>query len=291
MSRWVVLGGSGFVGRAVLAAAAAAGHDARALPAPRLSAPVGSTPEQLLDLARLPAERLAPALAGSDVVVNAAGLAAPGAAASPGLTGADALLPVVVVLAARRAGTPRVVHVSSAAVQGERAVLDASDELDPRSPYAAAKAAGERTLALLRPHTAPRVVVARATSVQGPDRATTRRLERLARSRLSSVAGAGEDPVPVTSAEGLGAWVVALGEDPDPPDVALQPWEGWTTASLLRALGGHEPRHLPVGLARALVGAGYGVSRVLGGRGRAAVRRVELVWFGQRQEPERPTRT
>ena len=87
----------------------------------------------------------------------------------------------------------------------------------------------------------------------------------------------------MTSPEGLGRWVVALATDPDPPRVSLQPWEGWTTASLLRELGGREPRHLPAGPARVLVRAGYLLSRLLGGRGRAAVRRLELVWFGQRQ--------
>ncbi|MFC5379512.1 NAD-dependent epimerase/dehydratase family protein [Aquipuribacter nitratireducens] len=283
MSGWVVLGGSGFVGAAVLAAARAAGHDARALPAPRLVAPVGSAPQDLLALARGPAATLAPQVAGADVVVNAAGLATPGAPASPELTGADALLPGVVVLAAGAAGVPRVVHLSSAAVQGERAVLDASDVLDPRTPYARAKADGERVVALARAHVASRVVLARATSVQGTGRGTTEQLARLARSPLSSVAGAGDDPVPVTSAEGLGRWVVGLATADDPPAVALQPGEGWTTASLLRHLGGREPHHLPVPLARALVRVGYATSRLLGGRGRAAVRRVELVWFGQRQ--------
>jgi len=77
--------------------------------------------------------------------------------------------------------------------------------------------------------------------------------------------------------------VLELGSRPDPPVVALQPWEGWTTASLLRELGGREPRHLPVPLARAVVAAAYALSGLLRGRGRAAVRRVELVWFGQRQ--------
>ncbi|WP_380165934.1 NAD-dependent epimerase/dehydratase family protein [Jannaschia sp. R86511] len=281
--RWVVLGGSGFVGSAVVRAATAAGAQVTALPAPRLQAPVDADAAALLRLADPWVPALAEQLAGAEVVVNAAGLARPGAEASPELSGADALLPVVVVLAADAAGADRVVHLSSAAVQGDRAVLDASDDLDPRTPYARAKALGEQAVALLRPDTRCRVVVARATSVQGEGRATTASLRRLARSPLASVAGRGDDPVPVTSPEGLGAWVWGLATEADPPPVSLQPGEGWTTASLLRELGGREPLHLPVRPARALVRAGYAASRLLGGRGRAAVRRVELVWFGQRQ--------
>lgn len=281
--RWVVVGGTGFVGRAVVQAGEQAGVEVAALAAPRLLAAPGSSSQQLAALAAAPAARLAGHLCGADVVVNAAGLAEPGAPASDRLTGANALLPGVLALAASQVGVPRLVHLSSAAVQGERAVLDASTEIAPGTPYAVSKAGGELLLRALAPRLSCRVVVARATSVQGPGRATTASLRRLARSPLSSVAGRGEDPVPVTSTAGLGRWVLALASAADPPATSLQPSEGWTTATLLRELGGREPVHLPVALARALVGAGYGVSAVLGGRGRAAVRRVELVWFGQRQ--------
>jgi len=199
------------------------------------------------------------------------------------MTGANAMLPGVVVRAAALAGVARVVHVSSAAVQGDRTVLDAGPDVDPRTPYARSKAVGEAVAREAADRTGVTVVVARATSVQGDDRPTTRSLRRFASSWAASVAGEGLDPVPVTSLEGLGSWVVGLASTSAPPAAALQPWEGWTTASLLRALGGREPRHLPVPLARLLVRLGYGASAVLRGRGRAAVRRVELVWFGQRQ--------
>ncbi len=290
-ARWVVVGGSGFVGRAVVEACAAAGLDVAAVPAPRLLAAPASTVEALVDTAgrtldapAVPAVAgLVDALVGADVVVVAAGLAEPGALDSPALVGANALLPAVVVLAAARAGVPRLVHLSSAAVQGERAVLDASEEVDPRTPYAGSKALGEAVVGHLRDQVPVRLVVARATSVQGEGRSTTASLTRFARSRLSSVAGRGDDHVPVTSTAGLAAWVLDLGTRPAPPPVSLQPWEGWTAASLLRDLGGREPVHLPVPLARVAVRTGYLLSRLLGGRGRAAVRRVELVWFGQRQ--------
>lgn len=299
-ARWVVVGGSGFVGRAVVEACAAAGLAVAAVPAPRLLAPPGSTVEELATAAGRTLEEstvpgvaaLVEALVGADVVVVAAGLAEPGAPDSPALVGANALLPAVVVLAAARAGVPRLVHLSSAAVQGERAVLDASDQVDPRTPYAGSKALGESVVAHLRAQVPVTLVVARATSVQGEGRSTTASLTRFARSRLSSVAGRGDDPVPVTSTAGLASWVLDLGARPDPPPVSLQPSEGWTTASLLRQLGGREPVHLPVPVARGLVRVGYLVTRLAGGRGRAAVRRIELVWFGQRQEdggPEAPT--
>ncbi|MGJ7442418.1 NAD-dependent epimerase/dehydratase family protein [Aquipuribacter sp. MA13-6] len=282
--RWAVLGAGGFVGAGVVTAAREAGVQVVPVTAPRLTAePAGSSPVDLLRAAQEPADALAGALAGCDVVVNAAGLATPGDPGSAAMTGANALLPGVVVLAAARAGARRVVHLSSAAVQGDRAVLDAGDDVDPRTPYARSKATGEAVVREAARRTGVTAVVARATSVQGEGRGTTRSLERFARSRVASVAGAGEDPVPVTSLAGLGRWVVDLATAPSPPAVSLQPWEGWTTAGLLRELGGREPVHLPVPLARLLVRAGYAASSLLGGRGRAAVRRVELVWFGQRQ--------
>ena len=68
------------------------------------------------------------------------------------------------------------------------------------------------------------------------------------------------------------------------PEILLQPWEGATTASVIRDAGRREPHRIPAPLARLLVRAGYAASGLSGDRLRAAVRRVELAWFGQDQD-------
>ena len=57
-----------------------------------------------------------------------------------------------------------------------------------------------------------------------------------------------------------------------------------TTASVIRDAGRREPHRIPAPLARLLVRAGYAASGLSGDRLRAAVRRVELAWFGQDQD-------
>jgi dTDP-4-dehydrorhamnose reductase len=288
VTRWVVVGASGFVGSAVHAALRERGADVVPMRAPRLTAdPDASAADLAAAAAGHPAvDTLAEALAGADVVVNAAGAATPDAAASPELTGADALLPAVLAVACARAGVGRFVHLSSAAVQGRRAVLDESPDVAPFSPYSAAKAAGERAVALVagRPGS---VVTLRATSVHGPGRPTTAALARFASSRAASVAGRGDRPTTVCHVADLAALVVFVGGfagGPDaPPPIVLQPWTGLTTAGVLRALsGGREPRHIPVPVARTLLALGRVAAAVLKPLA-GPVRRVEVLWFGQPQ--------
>lgn len=66
---------------------------------------------------------LADSFAGADTVVNAAGLAAPDQTHQQSLTGANALLPVLVALAAHRTGVRPVIHMSSASVQADAPML------------------------------------------------------------------------------------------------------------------------------------------------------------------------
>ena len=117
------------------------------------------------------------AFAGVDIVVNAAGLATPGDAESPSLTGANALLPAVIALAAQAAGVKRLVHLSSASVQGHRRVIDETPAAHPSRRIHGPRHSGEE---VLESWLVPRlggpawdVVTIRATSVQGPSRATT----------------------------------------------------------------------------------------------------------------------
>jgi hypothetical protein len=230
---------------------------------------------------------LVASMPGVDVVVNAAGIASPDGSSSSSLTGANALLPTILFEATRRAGASRFVHISSAAVQGRRHVLDESASLEPFSGYSRSKALGEQALLDVvkrwPPEAGPELIILRATSVQGLNRPTTRQLRRLAASPFASVASPAERPTVVSSIDGLSEFVSAVSRwRGDVPTVVLQPHEGVTTASVLREAGGREPRVLPAWLCRTIVGSGYVVAAVFP-RIAGIVRRVEVMWFGQLQ--------
>lgn len=284
---WVVVGATGFIGSAVRAALVGRGAEVRTVRAPRLSADGSDVRSLLSAAAALDAERveLAAGFAGADVVINAAGLATPGAGDSPELRGANALLPLLVADAADASGVRRFVHLSSAAVQGHRPFLDESSHVEPFSAYSRAKALGEQALSA-RPAGTSSVVTVRATSVQGPGRTTTAKLARLAASPLASVAAPGTAPSPVSSVDALVDFVLRVAEHRGPvPAVVLQPWEQASVASVLEAAGGRRPARLPAWLCRAALRAGYAVSSLAGERLHGPLRRVEMMWFGQRQEP------
>lgn len=291
-SVWVVLGSTGFIGRAVCAGLRAEGITVRTVPAPRLQSSAQDPAGLLAEAAALTAVRaeLAAAFAGAGVVVNAAGLATPGDTDSPALRGANSLLPVVAADAAEAAGVQRFVHLSSAAVQGHRPFLDETSYVQPFSAYSRSKALGERGL---RERTPDRrsgggcsAVTIRATSVQGPQRPTTAKLARLASSPLSSVAGAGTAPSPVSSVDSLVQFILMVGRHAgNVPAVVLQPWERCTVAGVLEAAGGRKPVHLPAWLCRSALWSGYRLSALAGERLHGPLRRLEMMWFGQRQVP------
>jgi len=264
--------------------------------APRVATDPRSNSDDLASMLNRGARReltaeLARSFRGIGVVVNAAGLATPGAHASPELTGANALLPGFITLAAATAGVERLVHISSAAVQDRADPLDESRSVSPVTPYAISKSLGEVLLGCIRDSpeangARPSIVVFRATSVHGPDRQATANLTRLARSPWASVAADGARPAPIVSARELAAAVRFLGEYPgDVPGIVLQPWEGRTTAGVLRELGDREPRHLPIVICRVMLRLAYLCSRLMGGSSRSAVRRLEMLWIGQPQLP------
>jgi UDP-glucose 4-epimerase len=278
-----VLGASGFVGAAVVDALEQRGVVVTRVKAPRLSSGARD-PGRLRAALQHPLvvgeiEALKDDLSGCSVVINAAGLATATAGGHDVLVGGDALLPGVVARATPRRA--RLVHVSSAAVQGRREVLDESLETEPFSPYSAAKAWGE----ILVRERVGETVCFRPTSVHGRDRRVTRTLVRALRSPGASVAGVGDRPTPQVLVANVADAIALVATTPEePPPVVLQPWEGLTTAGLVRLLGGREPWHVPEGLARATVASAYRVGR----RSGAAVglaRRLELMWFGQRQVP------
>lgn len=300
--RWLVVGASGFVGKAVAAELRSRGLDVATLGAPRLHS-AATTAQELAQQARRAVSAvsgadadahaaLLNAFAGVDVVVNAAGLATPGDAESPPLTGANALLPALIALAAQAAGVKRVVHLSSASVQGHRRVIDETRSRAPFSAYSRSKALGEEVLEVLAGGQVPptgqglNVVTIRATSVQGPSRATTLSLAKIAASPLASVASPGTAPTPVSSIDALAWFVVETGAFPGPvPALVLQPWEGLTVTDVLAAAGGAPPMVIPAWLCRPILASGYFVSGILGERLHGPLRRVELMWLGQEQTP------
>jgi len=273
MTRIAVMGASGFVGSAVAAAARGAGHEVMAVRAPRL----GTDPAMHDDAIDL----LSAKLAGCDVVVNCAGNPDASAAREEDLRTANAALPGVIGQAAQKAAVPRYVHVSSAVVQGRLPMLDSSDSTDAFSPYARSKAEGEIAA---RNHGPAHTTVYRPPSVHGSTRRVTRQLSTIARSPLATVASPGDRPTPQTHISDVADAILTLATSATPPPpVVHHPWQGHTTAGLLRLLGdGRSPRVIPNRFARALVAAGAGIARLVPRVGPYA-RRVEMIWFGQRQ--------
>lgn len=286
--RYAVLGASGFVGSAVARALHAEGLDVEAVSAPRLELDPGERDHSaVLRKANVmgASNDLAATLSGFDVVVNAAGLASPDDGGSAALFGANALLPAVVAVAATRAGVTRVVHVSSAAVQGRRRVLSEEADVSPFSPYSLSKALGESSFlsAGMGPGKDTDLIIIRATSVQGPGRPTTASLRRVATSPLSSVAAPGTQPTVVSSIDGLSAFVCSVArETGSQRSIRLQPWEGLSVTDVLELASSRRPRVLPPLFCRGVLNVARGLGRVVPEVAGVA-RRLELMWMGQDQ--------
>lgn len=279
--RVAVVGATGFVGGHVAQALRGRGVEVLAVSAPRVRTSA-RTVEALVaasgtDDALRHVAHLREQFVGCTAVVNAAGVAS-ATSDGDGLFGANALLPALV---ARAAGADaRVVHVSSAAVQGRREPLDESTETYPFSPYSHSKSLGEQAVRDARPD----AVCFRPTSVHGPSREVTQRLHRVVSSRWASVAGAGSGPSPQVLVENVADAIAFVATTADePPGVVLQPSEGVSVASLIRDFGGREPRHVPLWLAHAAVSSAFAAGRVVPQLAGTA-RRVEMLWFGQGQD-------
>lgn len=288
--RWAVIGASGFVGAGVSNHLRERGFDVIELSAPRLDSDVDVLDGRALaDRATGdPAvEELAQQLVGVDVVVNAAGAAAPDGDATRQLWGANAYLPAVLAQASRRAGAARFIQLSSAAVQGRTRRLDETARYAPFSPYSRSKAVGELGLLALASTDSGGVggiVIVRATSVQGPGRPTTQNLRRLAASRLASVAAPGDQPSVVSGLHGLAVTIELIGtEQNEVPGIVLQPWEGLSVADVLCVAGDERPPMvIPRWLCTTALSAGYFAGRIAP-QFAGLARRLEMMWFGQDQ--------
>jgi nucleoside-diphosphate-sugar epimerase len=278
--RVAVVGATGFVGSAVVGACRAAGHEVRPVRAPRLRSDSLSATELGKEahaaLEDLP--QIRDAVQSVDVLVNAAGVADALSRDTSRLYGPNALLPVVLAVASRDANLRQFIHVSSAAVQGRRVVLDESSTRRPFSPYSQSKALAEETLEAVGGAT----VIYRATSVHGVSRRVTRQLVSFASSAWSSVAGDGSNPTPQVLVNAVGSAVAHLVAADAPPRIVMHPWEGITTSNLLLWLSGRRPNRIPATLARGVVDTAMSAGR-FHGTAAGVARRLEMLWCGQQQ--------
>lgn len=284
LDRIALVGASGFVGTAVADALRDQTRaEVVAIKAPRLTTKARTAEELLAEASISPAVReVAALLRGVDVLINAAGDPDASSLDEDALFGANALLPAVLLNAARMAEVHRFVHVSSAVVQNDKDVLDSSEDLRPFSPYSASKCSGEE---VLRGVSDLSVVRYRPPSVHAPSRRVTRMIRSIASSPLASVARPGDQPTPQALLPNVAAAVAHLATgDVEPPAVVHHPSEGLTVSTLMEDLsGGRRPIRIPRWLARAGVRSGKALGR-LHMPTAANARRVELLWIGQRQD-------
>ena len=278
-----VLGARGFVGRAVVRALEG---QATVIPlsAPRLSMEHHEVESGPPKLERQRVDDVASLLLGLDVVINAAGNPDASSMDSQALLAANALMPLLVYRASQQAQVQRFVHISSAVVQGDRPSLDASPDWRPFSPYSQSKVVGEKWLSDAAG--APtELVIYRPPSVHAPGRGVTVKIARLARGSGRSVAGSGDRPTPQALLENVADAVRFLAmAEVAPPKVVHHPWEGMTTATLMSALGGRDPRCIPASVCSVICTTARWSERVLP-RVAPNRRRLEMMWFGQGVEP------
>ena len=186
----VVVGASGFIGSHVLAAFRERGINAVGQSAPRITTRERSAKGVAASVEGDMLESWCELLGSVSHVMNAAGLAGATSGDADRLVGANAAVPALLARACERTAT-RLLHISSAAVQGRR-VLDQTPAHDPFSPYSLSKSLGERVLG----EVGGDARILRPTSVHGPGRSVTQSLIRFARSPLATVAASGTAHTP-----------------------------------------------------------------------------------------------
>ena len=123
----------------------------------------------------------------------------------------------------------------------------------------------------------------RPPGVHGIDRRVTWMVARIASGPFASVAKPGATPSPQALINNVAEAITFLATTSlTPPAVVIHPWEGLTTTDVMELLGGRAPLRVSKPFARAVVGTltltGNVVPRLAG-----TARRVEMLWFGQRQ--------
>lgn len=230
-------------------------------------------------------DEVAREFAGASAVVNAAGLADSGQGDIGAMMAANGALPAVLASACRVAGV-RLVHVSSAAVQGRASILDESSRLAPFSVYSASKSAGERAVLKV----GGGAVIYRPPGVHAAHRSVTRAIGRVARSALSTTAAPGSDNTAQALLGNVADAVAFLAlTELDVPPIVAHPSEHLSTSEFLTLLGGHPPRLVPRRIARAVVTTASMAGR-MNPRVAANARRLEMLWLGQDQDTSWLTR-
>jgi UDP-glucose 4-epimerase len=158
MSRIAITGAGGFIGRALVPALKAQGHDVRALHRAEMDVaePESVTPDLFV---------------ATDTVIHLAGMAHSDSADEERLHAVNAAGAGRTARAAARAGVARFVLVSTALVHGSAthgAPVTEKSPLRPDSAYAASKLAGERAVQTMAADTGMSVCVLRPPLVHGP---------------------------------------------------------------------------------------------------------------------------
>lgn len=270
--RVAVVGASGFVGAAVVTRLLEMGLDVVSVRCPRILS-------CQFDETLLKARELSIQLGDADVVVNCAGVSDAVGADEELLMQGNAYAAETVAIACKNARVGRLIHVSSAAVQGRSPLLDSTARTRAFSPYSRSKAEGEVRVR----RQFENAVIYRPPGVHDSERNVTVSLVRFGASAVACVAGSGDYPSPQSLignvADAVGFMVIA---EPGPPAIVAHPWEGITTSSLLRALGNKEPIRIPRPVARLIISLAFGGGRLFPSFAGHA-RRAEVLWFGQAQ--------
>jgi len=277
-----LLGGSGFLGRAIRSHLVSGGHRVRDVERSSvdwLNAIEPNGVESCTELVEeIPEARLMPLvqqLEGSAWIVNAAGKATPTAPSMDGtLLLSNVVLPVLLQrLATKVSGVPRLLHISSAAVQMALPVLNETTEFGAETAYAKSKAAAEQALLASPWKSEVSTLIYRPTSVHGRGRHVTRSLQRAIDFPLTPIVGGGTHPIPLTSGHSVSRAVGhILNSEALADGIVLHPWEGVTQSMLLSCSGRDRRLRLPQApieqFLRLLSGTGVSGMRALSRTGR-----------------------
>ncbi len=288
-----VLGASGFIGSALIGYGRGHGFDVTPIVIPRVKetgaggASIAEAVELWCLTNKAAFDGLCDSLAPYQVVVNAAGDARAASRPTPALRTSNAVLPAIMARAARLSGVRRLVHISSAAVQGRLDSLDESEYRSPLSPYAASKAEGERALFEAdrsQDEVRTELLVYRPTSVQAVGRRATRTFARVMSCLpVVPLVGSGDQQVPVALLDNVSAGILFAAHMPNFTPIVLQPSEGMTARRLAKLFGARRTLAVPAPAATfALDQAARATRR--SATGTSHVRWLELMLRGQRVE-------